>query len=89
MPADADSPRAQHRPTVITPQRWQRLQEIFERALELDPLSRPDFVVEECGEDAALREQVLSLLIASNETGDDFEQRVEHAIARLTCRRCR
>jgi serine/threonine-protein kinase len=81
MPADADSPRAQHRPTVITPQRWQRLQEIFERALELDPLSRPDFVVEECGEDAALREQVLSLLIASNETGDDFEQRVEHAIA--------
>ena len=46
----------------MTPERWQRLQEVFERALPLDPDERAQVLVKECGDDIALREQVLSLL---------------------------
>nr|PZN80246.1 MAG: hypothetical protein DIU56_03800 [Pseudomonadota bacterium] len=67
--------------TPITPERWQRMQEIVERALALDPDTRSHFVDSECGEDAELREQVLSLLLAVDDDSDGLEERVEAAIA--------
>jgi tetratricopeptide (TPR) repeat protein len=67
--------------TILTPQRWQRLQEIFERALPLDAEERSRFLLSECGEDIAMREQVVSLLLASTEDGGEFERRYEDAIA--------
>ena len=67
--------------TTMTPERWQRLQALFERALPLDPEARSRFLVTECGADVALREQVVSLLLASADDGDEFEQCFEGAIA--------
>jgi len=65
----------------MTPQRWQRLQELFERALPLAAEERSRFLLNECGEDIAMREQVVSLLLASTEDAGEFEQRYEEAIA--------
>jgi tetratricopeptide (TPR) repeat protein len=65
----------------LTPQRWQRLQELFERALPLSCEERSSFLVTACGEDIDLREQVSALLLANTEDGDRFEQRYEEAIA--------
>ena len=67
--------------TALTPQRWQQLQQLFERALPLDADARSRFLLSECGEDVAMREQVASLLLASTDDGGEFEQRYEEAIA--------
>jgi serine/threonine-protein kinase len=66
----------------MTPQRWQRLQRLFDQAIDLEPEARARLVVLECDDDVPLRDQLLSLLRASR---DDlqFEQRVETAIASL------
>src|SRR5882724_10798984 len=67
--------------TQLTPQRWQRLQELFERALPLDPQTRSRFLWDECKDDIALREQVASLLLASFDDDGKFEEKYEQAIA--------
>ena len=69
--------------TSLTPERWRRLQELFELAQPLDAERRATFLLEECGEDVTLREQVVALLLASSETQDDFEHRYEQAIAEV------
>ena len=69
--------------TQFTPQRWQRLQEIFERALPLAPEARKQLLLEQCQDDITLREQVMSLLLASPSDEDDFEHRYERAIGNL------
>src|SRR5690606_36987858 len=66
---------------TLTPQRWQRLQELFERALPLDMESRLRLLSEECTGDPALKEQVLALLLASAADSGTLEMRVESAIA--------
>lgn len=73
-------------PSSMTPERWQRLQVLFDRALELDPQARAEFVVAECGEDLSLREQLLSLIMASATDDDRFEERVDGAIASMMLR---
>jgi eukaryotic-like serine/threonine-protein kinase len=40
-------------------------------------------LLEECGEDVTLREQVVSLLLASSNDGGEFEQRYEAAVVNL------
>lgn len=50
-------------------QHWQRLQQLFEAALELPPPARGEFLDQACGEDAALREAVERLL-QQDATGD-------------------
>ena len=45
----------------MTPERWQRVEEIFHAAVELPPGSRADFVARACGDDD-LRREVESLL---------------------------
>jgi tetratricopeptide (TPR) repeat protein len=67
--------------TSFTPERWRRLQELFELAQPLDAERRTRFLLEECGEDVSLREQVVALLLAGSDAHDDFEQRYEQAIA--------
>ena len=46
----------------MTPERWKRLSDLFDRALEVPPAERPAFLVRACGEDVALREDVERLL---------------------------
>jgi formylglycine-generating enzyme required for sulfatase activity len=48
----------------LTPERWERVQELLERASELEPENRAAFVLREAGGDAALVAEVLRLLTA-------------------------
>ena len=47
-------------------ERWQRIESIYDAALDLDPGSRAEFVQQSCGEDEPLRQEVLSLLAESD-----------------------
>jgi tetratricopeptide (TPR) repeat protein len=67
--------------STITPERWRRLQDLFERALPLDAGSREQLLLTECADDPPLREQVLSLLLASAGNTRMLEHRVDAAIA--------
>src|SRR5215510_14858851 len=48
----------------MTPERWQQLDNLLEQALEREPGQRHAFLVEVCGKDSELREEVESLLVA-------------------------
>jgi tetratricopeptide (TPR) repeat protein len=69
--------------TKITPERWQRMQDLFGRAASLPAADRARLLVEECGEDVALREQVLALLLTTGDDGE-LEERVEQAMSGTT-----
>jgi eukaryotic-like serine/threonine-protein kinase len=62
--------------------RWQRLNEIFHGALARDPGSRPDYLVQACADDAALRREAEDLLRAHD--GAELElgaiERLESAL---------
>jgi non-specific serine/threonine protein kinase/serine/threonine-protein kinase len=53
----------------MTPERWQRVKDIFDRAMECGPASRVAFIRERCGDDEELRKEVESLLASDPETG--------------------
>lgn len=48
----------------MTNERWEKVQQLFEAALELPPDERADFLAEACADDEALRNEVESLLAA-------------------------
>ncbi len=48
----------------MTPERWQRVKDIFSAASELDPVAAGTYLDEACGDDAELRTEVDSLLNA-------------------------
>ena len=50
----------------MTPDRYQRLSELCHRALDLPPPERRQFVETACGDDASMREELSSLLAASD-----------------------
>ena len=52
--------------------RWQQVEDIFHRAVELPPAARPAFLKEVCGADKFLRCEVESLLSHDSEDGDTF-----------------
>lgn len=54
----------------MTPDRWQKINRVFQSALELKPEERDDFVREACGDDESLRGQVETLLAADERAGD-------------------
>ena len=53
---------------------WDRVKHVFQAALERSPLSRSTFLNETCGQDAALRAEVESLLAAHEAAGASFER---------------
>jgi serine/threonine protein kinase len=53
----------------VTPERWQQVKDIFDRAVERQPASRIAFIRESCGSDDELRKEVESLLASDTETG--------------------
>jgi eukaryotic-like serine/threonine-protein kinase len=58
--------------TAVTPDAaagWAKLKDLFAEALEKAPASRPEFLAEACGGDAALRAEVESLLRANDQAG--------------------
>ena len=52
--------------------RWQRVEKIFHRAIELAPKARSAFLDEACAADQSLRREVESLLAHDSEDGDTF-----------------
>src|ERR1700761_5941859 len=57
----------------MTPELWQRLRPLYDAALEMPEAERAKFVVEACGNDSKLKEELAALLKASAEptgTGD-------------------
>src|SRR5262245_59349430 len=69
------------RSLTITPERWRRIQELFEQALPLGAAERAHLLQTACPDDVPLREQVLSLLQVSGDETATIEGRVEQAIA--------
>jgi serine/threonine protein kinase len=64
--------------------RWRRIEEIFQHALDLPPPERPQYVVRECGADSELRREVESLLASASENSTLIEDSVSGA-ARDLC----
>ena len=54
-------------------ERWRRMADLFQQALEIPPEERDDFLRRACGEDLRLRRAVESLLTADGEAGDFLE----------------
>ncbi len=61
----------------MTSERWQRIKQLFEEALEQDAGERFRFLAEACGEDGELRQEVQSLLEAQASDPDFIESPAE------------
>jgi eukaryotic-like serine/threonine-protein kinase len=64
----------------MTPERWREVERIYLDALRQDPASRSTFVDSACAGDAALRQDVMSLL-AAHRPGDRFFESGALAVA--------
>ena len=62
----------------MTPQRWHRLDELYDTAAELPPPERERFLDEQCQGDDDLRHQLTAML---RDAGSGFTSAVEHAAA--------
>src|SRR5215208_1573471 len=51
-------------------ERYKKIDEVFDAALELEPLKRPAYLKQACGSDSELRREVQSLLDACQEVGN-------------------
>src|SRR5256885_16934760 len=53
----------------MTPERWQKVKEIFQSALDRAPYERSAFLANACGGDESLRKEVESLIAAHEKHG--------------------
>ncbi len=58
----------------MTPERWQKIEEVFQAALDLPQDERHAFVVEACAGDSDLCAQVESLIAQHDDAGDFIEE---------------
>lgn len=58
----------------MTPEQWQRVEDVLQRALDCPPQERASFFDEACAGDEQLREEATSLVNAYDEAGDFIEQ---------------
>ena len=65
--------RQSHEPTIVAIVHWDRLKTLFDQAHALPPERRAAFLDQVCRDDAALREQLASLLAAQGQAADYFE----------------
>src|SRR5437762_2150810 len=73
--ADSESvalPRDQR--SSVTPERWKRVEAVFEQALELPQGQRAAFLQENCNSDAEVRREVESLLNSHERAGNFIDQ---------------
>jgi serine/threonine protein kinase len=64
----------------VNPERWQRVRELFDAALELEPSRRSALLERECTGDDSLRHEVESLL-TSHETSKEFLEKPAYEAA--------
>ena len=58
----------------MKPERWERVKEVLDAALEVPPGDRTAFLNKTCGSDAELRQEVESLLAASEDSDSFLEK---------------
>jgi serine/threonine-protein kinase len=63
----------------MKPERWQRLQELFDAAVEMNPDQRAAFLDRACADDPSLRGQVESLIISSEKAEGFIEAAIHEA----------
>ena len=68
-------------PTGMSRARWQRIQELFEQASALSAGERHTWLNERCGDDLALRDDVLGMLDGGKDGSAVFDERMDRAIA--------
>ena len=66
----------------MTPERWQKVEQIYHSALEREPGQRAKFLNEACGGDDSLRQEVESLLAQEGTTGSFLEAPALEVVAR-------
>ena len=68
----------------MTPEQWQQIKDVLNRALELEPADRAGFLDRACSADSSIRKDVEALLAADDAAGTEFlnePQAVELKIA--------
>lgn len=58
----------------MTPERWEQIRDVLEKALELAPEERSAFLDSACSSDSSLRQEVESLLASGNDVPPEFLQ---------------
>jgi eukaryotic-like serine/threonine-protein kinase len=58
----------------MTPERWEQIREVLEKALELAPQQRSVFLEQACSSDTSLRREVDTLLASSDDVQSSFLQ---------------
>jgi len=58
----------------MTPERWQQIREVLEKALELAPAERSAYLSRACSSDSFLRQEVETLLASSDDVRSSFLQ---------------
>jgi len=54
--------------------RWQRIKQIFQKAIDLSPQERADFLTETCSSDLAMLSEVEALLVSHEQAGSFIEE---------------
>ena len=67
----------------MTPDRWQKIEDVFQAALSLDGAERVTFVTQECGNDEELRREVEALLAFENTDECFLDSSPESLIAEM------
>jgi serine/threonine-protein kinase len=70
-----------------SPDRWKRLEDLFQRAADLNAEERLRFLDESCGEDTQLRHELESLLESANETNEFIEKPLQQVARQLSASR--
>ncbi|MFN7999138.1 MAG: protein kinase [Bryobacteraceae bacterium] len=65
----------------MSPERWHRIEQIFEEARHLAPSQRSDFLVKTCENDEPLRREIESLLAYEAKSGSLFKNPALHVAA--------
>lgn len=65
----------------MTPDRWDKISEIYANALEITPGERPDYIATVCGDDEEVRREVESLLIADMNAGNFIAEPIMREVA--------
>ena len=58
----------------MTPERWEQIRAVLEKALDLAPAQRPAFLSQACSSDQSLRREVETLLASSDDVRSSFLQ---------------
>ena len=67
----------------MNPERWQRVETLFEGALARDPAARRGFLETECADDPTLVDEVLSLLAHDGRTVDAVDDLIAEQAAQV------